>query len=101
MTSLNPIHELHSPDWSVDPQINRVCCAEAGLCTDRAQDGSNRRDRTSQWFPGTAAGGRVCSLDRARLVTAGETAPQSRERLERNECATRPADRPGLSDLGK
>lgn len=66
--------ELCSPDWSVDPQINRALCVEAGLRADRAQDGSIRSDRTSERFSGTAMEGPVCSLDHSRLVTGGESA---------------------------
>jgi hypothetical protein len=70
--------ELSSPDWSVDPQINRGRCAEAGLCADRAQSGSISGDRTTERFSGTTAQRRcVASLARSLLVTAGETAPNS------------------------
>lgn len=70
--------ELSSPDWSVDPQINRGRCAEAGLCADHAQDGSISGDRTTERFSGTTAQRRcVASLARSLLVTAGETATNS------------------------
>ncbi len=61
--------QLCTPDWPVGPQINRARCVEAGHCAARAQDGSIRGDRTSERFPGTAAGGRVCPLNRSLLVT--------------------------------
>ena len=70
-------HELCTPGWSTDPQINRACCAEAGLCADRAQDGSISLDRKAERFPGTTANlFGVSILVRSLLVTAGETAPQ-------------------------
>lgn len=65
------ISELCTPGWSADPQINRALSVEAGLRGHRAQDGSIRGDQTSERFLGTTAEGRVCSLDRSLLVTAG------------------------------
>jgi hypothetical protein len=69
-TSYDPASELDriqlcTPDWPVGPQINRAWCVEAGLRAPRAQDGSIRRCRASERFPGTAAGGLVCGLNRS------------------------------------
>lgn len=77
--------QLCSPDWSVDPQINRAwrvalrtegpaayerrygerSSMEAGIDAPRAHGGSIRRCRTSERFRGTAARGQVCLLDRS------------------------------------
>lgn len=61
--------QLCTPDWPVGPQINRAWRVLAGYRTPRAQDGSIRRDRTSERFPGTTAGGRcVALLDRSSPI---------------------------------
>ena len=67
VTGRRDAHLIHlcSPDWPVGPQINRAWRVEAGLRAPRAQDGSIRSCRRSERFPGTAAGGQVCLLNRS------------------------------------
>lgn len=67
-----------SPDWPVGPQINRTWRVEAGIGTPRARGGIISGDRTAERFRETSADRRVCPRVRSILVTAGETAPNSR-----------------------
>ncbi len=73
--------QLCLPDWPVGPQINQASRVEAGLRTRQAQGGSIRRSRTSERFPGTAARGLVCQLERsspAKFI-AGWSSPVARK----------------------